>query len=380
VVKSTIRDIAAAANVSRQTVSRVLNDRPDVARETRQRVWQVIEQLGYQPSDIAARTTLGTCYQKVDQPEQAIKHWEQSRKIDDSFAIVHRNLGWAYYRTQHDVPKAITSYEKAVACNDEDPRFFVELDSLYETGNVSPEKRLALLQQNHETVTKRNDSFLREIMCLVLVGRYDQAIDFLANNHFHVREGGGEIHDVYVDAHLLRGIGYLDAGQFKQALKHFQAASEYPENLSVGRPKNDPRAPQVAYYIGAACEALGDTEKAAEFFTKAADRQGTSRWPQTRFYQALACRKLARNDDADRISGELIEAGNDALAKDTAPDFFAKFGEQQTPQAQKASAHYTLGLGYLGKGLRDKARAEFEKAVQLNLSHVWAKAWWAQSG
>ena len=52
-VKSTIRDIAAAANVSRQTVSRVLNDRPDVARETRQRVWQVIEQLGYQPSDIA---------------------------------------------------------------------------------------------------------------------------------------------------------------------------------------------------------------------------------------------------------------------------------------------------------------------------------------
>jgi len=55
VVKSTIRDIAAAANVSRQTVSRVLNDRPDVARETRQRVWQVIEQAGYQPSDIARR-------------------------------------------------------------------------------------------------------------------------------------------------------------------------------------------------------------------------------------------------------------------------------------------------------------------------------------
>lgn len=52
-VKSTIRDIAAAAGVSRQTVSRVLNDRPDVARQTRERVWQVIEESGYQPSDIA---------------------------------------------------------------------------------------------------------------------------------------------------------------------------------------------------------------------------------------------------------------------------------------------------------------------------------------
>jgi DNA-binding LacI/PurR family transcriptional regulator len=53
VLKCTIRDIAAAAGVSRQTVSRVLNDRPDVARQTRERVWQVIEESGYQPSDIA---------------------------------------------------------------------------------------------------------------------------------------------------------------------------------------------------------------------------------------------------------------------------------------------------------------------------------------
>jgi LacI family transcriptional regulator len=51
--KVTIRDVAAAAGVSHQTVSRVLNDRPDVAQETRRRVWQVIEELRYQPSAIA---------------------------------------------------------------------------------------------------------------------------------------------------------------------------------------------------------------------------------------------------------------------------------------------------------------------------------------
>lgn len=49
----TIKDVAAMAEVSNQTVSRVLNDRPDVAEETRQRVWQVIEELNYQPSAIA---------------------------------------------------------------------------------------------------------------------------------------------------------------------------------------------------------------------------------------------------------------------------------------------------------------------------------------
>ncbi len=51
--KPTIKQVAEAARVSTQTVSRVLNERPDVATETRQRVLQVIEALGYYPSALA---------------------------------------------------------------------------------------------------------------------------------------------------------------------------------------------------------------------------------------------------------------------------------------------------------------------------------------
>jgi LacI family transcriptional regulator len=53
----TIKDVAAAAGVSHQTVSRVINDRPDVAEGTRRRVWQIIEDLNYQPSAIARSLT-----------------------------------------------------------------------------------------------------------------------------------------------------------------------------------------------------------------------------------------------------------------------------------------------------------------------------------
>ncbi len=55
----TIRDIAAASGVSYQTVSRVLNNRPDVAPKTRQRVLEVIERLGYRPSTIARSLSRG---------------------------------------------------------------------------------------------------------------------------------------------------------------------------------------------------------------------------------------------------------------------------------------------------------------------------------
>jgi LacI family transcriptional regulator len=49
----TIRDVAKKAGVSSQTVSRVLNQRPDVAAQTREKVLQAIADLNYRPSGIA---------------------------------------------------------------------------------------------------------------------------------------------------------------------------------------------------------------------------------------------------------------------------------------------------------------------------------------
>jgi transcriptional regulator with XRE-family HTH domain len=52
--RPTIRDVAAAAGVSAQTVSRVVNNHPDVAPETQERVEGVIRDIGYLPN-VAAR-------------------------------------------------------------------------------------------------------------------------------------------------------------------------------------------------------------------------------------------------------------------------------------------------------------------------------------
>jgi len=51
--RSTIKEVASFAGVSIQTVSRVINERPDVSPETRKRVQDVINKLSYQPSALA---------------------------------------------------------------------------------------------------------------------------------------------------------------------------------------------------------------------------------------------------------------------------------------------------------------------------------------
>lgn len=56
---ATIRDVAQKAGVGLGTVSRVLNDSPQVSEATRQRVLRVIAELNYSPSPVARRLSLG---------------------------------------------------------------------------------------------------------------------------------------------------------------------------------------------------------------------------------------------------------------------------------------------------------------------------------
>jgi len=52
-VRTTIKEVASVAGVSTQTVSRVVNGRPDVSPETRKKVQEVIQALSYRPSTLA---------------------------------------------------------------------------------------------------------------------------------------------------------------------------------------------------------------------------------------------------------------------------------------------------------------------------------------
>ena len=59
-MKITIADIAEKAGVSKATVSRVLNDRPEgVGKETRERIQQIVRDTGFQPSGVARGLATG---------------------------------------------------------------------------------------------------------------------------------------------------------------------------------------------------------------------------------------------------------------------------------------------------------------------------------
>jgi tetratricopeptide (TPR) repeat protein len=315
------------------------------------------------------------------QPAEAAKYWERSAALDPNFAIVHRNLAVAYQHDGSPAAKAITALENAVSLNRKYPLHFAELDELYETAATPPEKRLALLEKNHDVVVKRDDSLAREIALQVTMGRYDEAIQSLTSRHFAVWEGANlNVAEDWANAHLLRGRDRVGRRQFQDALADFRAATVIPDNLPSGRGVGD-HAVESAYWTGVAYEGLGDSTRAQESWTKAVAPQdgGMGRGgrmagamnPARAYYRALALGKLGREAERKTALEELIRSADQSLADPA----MAAFGNaRQNRNARATAAHYARGLGQAGLGETAKAKTEFEAVLAIDPAHVGARS------
>ena len=252
------------------------------------------------PKDANAAYLLG-CLLYDNQPENAIKAWEESRRRDDKFALTHRNLGLAYAQHEKNIPKAIASLEKAIELNPAEPRFFYELDAQYEAAGTPVARRLEMLTKHHDTVAKRDDALTREIVLLTAAGRADRALELLRGRRFRNWEGSSQIHSVYVDACLAHGLKLAADKKPREALAIYQAALEYPENLEVGRARRSPRTARIQFFIGTAHEALGDAASARAAFEQARGRDGASGDYESDYFGARALQNLGRTDEAKPI-------------------------------------------------------------------------------
>lgn len=324
------------------------------------------------PSDSKAPYYLGNLFYDL-QPEKAISFWEQSRNMDETFSLVHRNLGMAYYKTFNDKSRSIASYDKAISLNHRDQRLLYEADLIHAAARTDPAKRLKLLQDHHDVIAKDNvaDALSREVMLLVQLGRYDEALEIAENNYFRQWEGVSKAYSSYVDAHLLRGLNNFNSGKYKDALADYQSALAYPENMMVAQSYRGGRESQVYYFLGTAYEKMGKNKKAKEMWELSVARRQNPQLSENHFYRALSLKNLGRNSEATEIFDGLVQLGKKRLDVPDI-DFFAKFGERETGDDRKSEAHYLIGLGYLGKGMNNDAKPEFAEAVRLNINHIWA--------
>lgn len=307
------------------------------------------------------------------QPEAATKAWERSVALDDGFWLTHRNLGMAYNRAEQDKSRAIEQYRKAISLKPDDQRLLYELDLISAAGREDPESRLQLLKEHYRVISDNNvcDALSREVMLLVQLERYEEALSVMEENRFKQWEGINKAYNSYVDAHLFLGLELMRAGDYQAALKHMESAGKFPENMMVAKPYRGGRTGQVHYFKGRLYDAMGDPERAESEYEICVQERVSLGLDEYHYFRALAQKELGREEAAGETFDRLIELGERRLQSGET-DFFAKFGEKETAEDRLADAYYLMGLGYRGKGMDEKASRMFSEAVSLNINHVWA--------
>ena len=249
---------------------------------------------------------------------------------------------------------------------------------------------MPLFERNRELVAKRDDAENRAIALEVAAGKYDDAIRMMTGRPFAAVEGANlNVAEHWTDAHLLRGQARLAAKQYREALADFEAAIAFPSNLPVGLGfaegvAGGVRAPEYAYWTGAAYDAMGDHAKAAEAWTRGAavvqgggggrrggggggGRGGFAGGPGAEsYYQALCLQKSGQNDKAAALFQGLVDSGQSMVRAQPANTGGGRggFRQAQSPRIRQANGHYLAGLGYLGLNDAQKARTELGEAVQ----------------
>ena len=168
-----------------------------------------------------------------------------------------------------------------------------------------------MLRDHHEVIANNNvaDALSREVMLLVQLNRYDEALNIAENNYFRQWEGVSKAYNSYVDAHLLRGLNNYNSGNYESALDDWLNALKYPENMMVAESYRGGRESQVYYLIGTAYEKTGNSSKAKEMWELSVSRRQNPQLSEIHFYRALSLKKLGRNAEADEIFDGLIRFG-----------------------------------------------------------------------
>lgn len=221
------------------------------------------------PAAAAPRLLLGHLLGSFGRYEEAAASWQAAAELDSGLSTAHRSLARFHWKIEDRPAAAERRFRQAIAARPDDQTLARDLARLLlETDR--PAAAAAALAPFRSVPRRRHDVTLELARALNAAGRYGETVEVLAAAEVNFREGDATIWRLFSGAHLELGRAALDEGDAATALRHFEAALTYPENLGVGRSHRAPEA-RAQWFRARALDALGHGEEAEAAFGACAD-------------------------------------------------------------------------------------------------------------
>ena len=334
------------------------------------------------PKDARALFYLGNLLYDRRRHREAIALWERATALDGEFPTAWRNLGFGYYNILQDAGRALDAFARARAYAPGDARILYEQDQLLKRTREPLVNRLAALEAHRELVEQRDDLTVELASLYSSTGAPVRARTILLLRKFQPWEGGeGLVLGQYVRAHLLLGQRALETNDWQKALRCFEDAGTFPENLSEARHLLMNRS-AVEYWLGVAEASGGEIEKAIAHWERAARSRGDFQQMAVQvisdqtYWSAQALRRLGREEQA-RLFFERIYDYGSALEQEPAKiDYFATslpamlLFDEDLQGRQTVAARFLKAQALLGLGKVEQAREMLMQLQQIDPSHT----------
>lgn len=335
------------------------------------------------PNGSKAYYYLGCLYYDKLQFEDAINLWEQSKKLNDKYPTLLRNLSIAYYNKCGKKQEALECLEAAFELDKTDARIFLELDQLYQKLQVSFERRLKKFNENIGLIEKRDDLYTEYVTLLNNCGKHTKALNLIKKHNFQTWEGAeGKITTQFKVALLELAKADLKDKKYDDAKKKLEEAISYPYNLGEGRLEGT-KDNNIYYYLGLVNELLGCKQDAQVCFENATlgamEVAGMMYYydqpADMILYQGKANEKLLKTKEAKARYYKLIDYGEHHLRDKFKMDYFAVSMPDMTvfdadmDEKNLAHCYYLMGLGKLGLGRIGSAAEDFKKVLSIDINH-----------
>ncbi len=336
------------------------------------------------PKDASAHYYLGCLWYDRRRHREAIREWERAAALDPSFATVWRNLGIGYFNVSKRPAKARAAYDRAFRADPSDARVLYERDQLWKRLGDRPETRLRELRRYPALVVRRDDLSVELCSLLNQAGHHEEAARLLGVRRFQPWEGGeGLVLGQHVRTRLALGRGALDSGDAFGALAHFELAMHPPEGLGEARHLLA-NCSDIHYWLGMACEALGDRGAARRHWRAAATSEGDFQemsvrsYSEMTYFSAVSWGRLGRRDRMRRLLGELLDYASGLGKSEAGVDYFATslptmlLFEDDLDFRQATAALFLRAQAHLGLGRRAGARRLLARVLGRDPNHAMA--------
>ena len=206
------------------------------------------------PQDENAAYQLGCLYAGLNRWSEAVPLWEALRERHR--AAARRNLALYFWKIAGDTTAAERCYREAAAAAP-GGRTLSEFSQL---PGAAPETLLPLLEAGVKHFPRDCRVKLALARTLLAAKRPAEALAVMENNRFVLCEGKVAARGIFENACFALGDDAMKRRAFDEAVRWYLKATEFPENIGIGRPSGNKSA--KAYRLAA--EALEAAGKPAE--------------------------------------------------------------------------------------------------------------------